>query len=53
MKYLLQTSYIKLMDVWLLFGLVLPFVAFLLTIMEELLKNPEAKQERCYQVVMV
>ena len=31
-----KTSYIKMIDVWLLFGLVLPFLGFLLSIFEEL-----------------
>ena len=40
-----KTTYIKLMDVWMLFGLVLPFIAFLLTIIEEILKSKEKHQE--------
>ena len=31
-----KTSYIKMIDVWLLFGLVLPFLGFLISIFEEL-----------------
>ena len=31
-----KTTYIKMIDVWLLFGLVLPFLGFLLSIFEEL-----------------
>jgi len=31
-----KTSYIKMIDIWLLFGLVLPFFAFTLSILEEL-----------------
>lgn len=37
----LQTAYVKLMDVWLLFGLILPFVAFILTVLEEVFKQRE------------
>ena len=35
------TSYIKFIDVWLLFGLVLPFVSFILTLIEEIVKNED------------
>ena len=31
-----KTTYIKMIDVWLLFGLVLPFLGFLISIFEEL-----------------
>ena len=41
-----KTTYIKLMDVWMVFGLVLPFIAFLLTIIEEILKSKEKHQEQ-------
>merc|ERR1712142_793799 len=36
-----QTAYIKHVDVWLLFGLVLPFVSFILTLIEEIVKNDD------------
>jgi len=39
-----KTAYIKLMDVWLLFGLVLPFVSFILTLIEEMIKNKHEKR---------
>ena len=29
------------MDVWLLFGLLLPFVSFILTLIEEIVKNDD------------
>ena len=33
------------MDVWLLFGLVLPFISFILTLIEEIVKNEDNPQE--------
>ena len=33
------------MDVWLLFGLVLPFVSFILTLIEEIVDNGDDKKE--------
>ena len=32
----LQTAYAKLLDIWLFFGLLLPFVAFVLEVLDEL-----------------
>ena len=38
---ILQTAYIKFMDGWLLFGLTLPFISFVLSILEELCQDKE------------
>ena len=35
-----QTAYVKLIDVWLLYGLTLPFLGFILTCLEEIYKEP-------------
>ena len=47
----MQTSYIKMIDIWLLFGLVLPFFAFTLSILEELVvQKMEDDNEKLSQV---
>ena len=43
--FLIQTAYIKMMDIWLLFGLVLPFLGFVLTIVEEIVQVMEDDRE--------
>ena len=43
--FLIQTAYIKMMDIWLLFGLVLPFLGFVLTIVEEIVQDMEDDRE--------
>ena len=43
--FLIQTAYIKMMDIWLLFGLVLPFLGFVLTIAEEIVQDMEEDRE--------
>merc|ERR1711963_946996 len=46
-----KTSYIKMIDIWLLFGLVLPFFAFTLSILEELVvQKMEDDNEKLSQV---
>ena len=36
-----KTSYVKMIDVWLLFGLILPFLGFILSIFEELVAQAQ------------
>lgn len=38
-----QTSYMKMIDIWLLFGLLLPFVVFLVEVVWELIKDRKIK----------
>jgi len=40
-----QTAYLKMIDVWLLFGLMMPFFVFLLEIFFELLKDNEKRTQ--------
>ena len=40
----MQTAYLKLLDVWLFFGLVLPFIAFCLEVTEELIVSKEENE---------
>ena len=42
---LLETAYLKLLDVWLFFGLILPFIAFCLEVAEELIVSNEQEDE--------
>ena len=35
-----QTAYVKLIDIWLLYGLTLPFLGFILSCLEEIYKEP-------------
>ena len=37
-----QTAYVKLIDIWLLYGLTLPFLGFILSCLEEIYKEPVA-----------
>ena len=45
-----QTTYIKLLDIWLLFGLILPFVSFVLNIIEQIRKDNVGQMEDIIKV---
>ena len=45
-KFLFQTAYLKLVDIWLFFGLVLPFFAFVLKVVEEICENKEESEQK-------
>ena len=46
-----QTAYVKLLDIWLLFGLILPFVSFVLNIIEQISRDNVAPMEEIIKVV--
>ena len=42
--FFLQTAYAKLLDIWLFFGLLLPFVAFILEVFSELFSSLDEQE---------
>ena len=46
-----KTAYIKLLDIWLLFGLILPFASFVLNIIEQISKDHVGLVEEFIKVI--
>ena len=49
----LQTAYVKLIDIWLLYGLTLPFLGFILSCLEEIYNEPTPANSKVKPIVLM